>query len=66
MRIKVLFFATFRDLAGTRETIVELPEEPAVKDFKSHLQIKFPGLSTTLNNLGFGLLQPIMKNNVNM
>ncbi len=49
MRIRVLFFATFRDLAGTRETIVELPEEPVVKDFKSHLQIKFPGLSPTLN-----------------
>ena len=49
MRIRVLFFATFRDLAGTRETIVELPEEPVVKDLKSHLQIKFPGLSPTLN-----------------
>ena len=49
MRIRVLFFATFRDLAGTRETIVELPEEPVVKDFKSHLQFKFPGLSPTLN-----------------
>ena len=49
MRIKVLFFATFRDLAGTRETIVELPEEPVVKDFKSHLQFKFPDLSPTLN-----------------
>lgn len=49
MRIRVLFFAIFRDLAGTRETIVELPEEPVVKDFKSHLQIKFPGLSPTLN-----------------
>jgi len=49
MRIRVLFFATFSDLAGTRETIIELPEEVVVKDFKSHLQIKFPDLSPTLN-----------------
>jgi len=49
MRIKVLFFATFRDLAGTRETIVELPVEPVVKELKSHLQIKFPGISPTIN-----------------
>jgi molybdopterin synthase catalytic subunit/molybdopterin converting factor small subunit len=50
MRIRVLFFATFRDLTGTRETIVEFPEELVVKDLKSHLLIKFPGLSTTLNS----------------
>jgi len=50
MRIRVLFFATFRDLTGTRETIVDFPEELVVKDLKSHLLIKFPGLSTTLNS----------------
>ena len=49
MRIRVLFFATFRDLAVTRETIVELPEESVVNDLKSYLKIKFPGLSSTLN-----------------
>ncbi|WP_027891416.1 molybdopterin converting factor subunit 1 [Calidithermus chliarophilus] len=50
MRIDVLFFALFREQAGTRATALELPEGATVRDAQRALEARFPGLA-----LGQGL-----------
>jgi molybdopterin synthase catalytic subunit len=45
MRVEVLFFALFREQAGTRETALELPEGATVRDAQRLLESRFPGLS---------------------
>jgi molybdopterin synthase catalytic subunit/molybdopterin converting factor small subunit len=50
MQIRVLFFATFKDRAGTKEAQLELPEGVQVKDLKERLQLEFPGLKGQLGS----------------
>ncbi|MEX2572612.1 MAG: molybdopterin converting factor subunit 1 [Gemmatimonadota bacterium] len=38
MQIKALFFATYRDIAGTDEMQVELPSGASVSDLVTHLR----------------------------
>ncbi len=43
-RIKILFFATLRDKAGTRSTETEIPAGATVRDVKGLLIEQFPNL----------------------
>jgi len=43
-KIKILFFATLRDKAGTRSTETEIPAGATVRDVKGLLIEKFPNL----------------------
>ncbi|MFZ5992449.1 MAG: molybdopterin converting factor subunit 1 [Deinococcota bacterium] len=44
MRVKVLFFALFRERAGTSTLELELPQGATVGDAKEALEARFPGL----------------------
>ena len=44
MTLRILYFATIRDLAGVREETVSLPEGSRVNDLKSHLGKEHPEL----------------------
>src|SRR4030067_364761 len=44
-RVKVLFFATFRDYAGARQAELELPEGVLVRDLRRILGEKYPQLA---------------------
>lgn len=45
MKVKVLFFATFKDRAGTKETALEIEEGQTVAGLKQRLAQEFPGLA---------------------
>lgn len=49
-QVKVLFFATLRERAGTREVWLELPEGALVRDLKSLLNERLPGLTPSLDS----------------
>jgi molybdopterin converting factor subunit 1 len=44
--VTVLFFATFRDKAGTSRTEIELPLGATIDDLRLILAEKYPGLET--------------------
>jgi molybdopterin synthase catalytic subunit len=44
MKIKVIFFASFRERVGTREKEIELPDDSTVQSFKILLAEQFPTL----------------------
>lgn len=49
MKLSVIFFATLRDLAGTRRLELELPaEQISVADLKADLSARYPQLSENL------------------
>ena len=50
MFVNVLFFASYRDLTGTRQVKVELDENVRVLDLKSELVIQFPELQDSINS----------------
>jgi molybdopterin converting factor subunit 1 len=45
-KITVLFFATFRDKAGTKRTELEVPEGTTIAGLREILTEKFPGLAS--------------------
>lgn len=47
---KVLFFASLKDLAGERQTILDLPEGLKVGELKAELLARFPGLAPALSH----------------
>lgn len=47
--VVVLFFATFRDLAGSDKKIIDLPDGSTVKDLKLHLQEEIPNLASGMD-----------------
>jgi len=49
--IKVLFFATLRDRAGTKSTDFEIPTETTVQDLKTMIVDTFPGLKETMDTV---------------
>lgn len=49
-RVSVLFFATLKDLAGTKETTLDLPEGAVVRDFKLLLVDLFPKLTPAMES----------------
>jgi len=44
MRIKVRYFASFRDAAGKKEEDIEIRDSARVKDLVSYLISKYPGM----------------------
>jgi molybdopterin converting factor subunit 1 len=51
MKITVLYFATFRDLVGLREEIINLSEGSTVEDFKSQLVKLHPNVEKSLSTV---------------
>ena len=51
IKISLLFFATLRDLAGTRRTELELEPGTKVADLKTRLPEKFPRLQPALGSV---------------
>ena len=50
MRIKLLFFATLRDQAGTKTAEIEIPDNTTVKNLKEKLVINYPGLAKSISS----------------
>lgn len=48
--VKVLFFATLKDLSGTREATLELEDEARISDLKELLVEKFPKLAPAMGS----------------
>jgi molybdopterin converting factor subunit 1 len=48
MRIKLLFFATLRDRAGTKSSEIEIPEGTTVRGLKDQVARDYPGLSASM------------------
>lgn len=51
MKVKVLFFASCRDIAGCREKDWEIREGTTVSDLKGDLIAAYPGLQRLRNSL---------------
>ena len=49
-RVRVLFFATLKERAGTKAITLEIPESAQVKDLKSVLQKNYPALEAALGS----------------
>ena len=49
-RVTVLFFATFKDRAGTKRAEITLPEGAKVCEMKDQLELDFPGLKNALTS----------------
>ena len=47
---KVLFFATLKDRAGVRQSMLELPDGITVRELKGILQEQFPSITSVLPN----------------
>ena len=50
-RIKVLFFATLRDRAGTKAIDLEVPTETTVQGLKDLVVDAYPGLKDTMDTV---------------
>jgi len=50
-RIKVLFFATLRDRAGTKSAELEIPSELTVQGLKNLVVDEYPGLKETMDTV---------------
>jgi molybdopterin converting factor subunit 1 len=50
-RIKVLFFATLRDRAGTKSVDLEIPAETTVQGLKNLVTDEYPGLKETMDTV---------------
>ena len=50
-RIKVLFFATLRDRAGTKSTELEIPVDMTVQALKDRVVELYPGLKETMDSV---------------
>ncbi len=47
-KVKLLFFATLRDQAGTRATEIEVPAETTVGQLRGLVAQQYPGLKASL------------------
>jgi molybdopterin synthase catalytic subunit len=50
-QVRVLFFATFRDLVGTQEILVKVERGANVKDLKTILGSLYPSINETINDV---------------
>jgi molybdopterin converting factor subunit 1 len=50
-RIKLLFFATIRDRAGTKSLELDIPEELTVQGLKEKLGNEFPNLKESMKSV---------------
>ena len=49
-KIRVLFFATLRDRAGTKSVELEIEDATTVQDLRTRIAADFPGLGATLGS----------------
>ncbi|HET6594480.1 MAG TPA: molybdopterin converting factor subunit 1 [Anaerolineales bacterium] len=50
-RIKLLFFATLRDRAGTRSIELEVPNDLTVQGLKNQLSSEYPNLKESMSSV---------------
>ena len=50
-KIKVLFFATLRDRAGTKSVELEIPADTTVQALKDLVVYAYPGLQQTMDSV---------------
>jgi len=50
-KVKLLFFATLRDKAGTRSMDLEIPSDMTVQDLKRKIASDFPSLSESMRSV---------------
>jgi molybdopterin converting factor subunit 1 len=50
-RIKVLFFATLRDRAGTKSVEIEISDGSTVRELKENITLQFPSLGPSLKTV---------------
>ena len=50
-KIKLLFFATFRDRAGTKSLELEIPVDLTIKGLKDKLSSEFPNLKDSMKSV---------------
>jgi molybdopterin converting factor subunit 1 len=48
--VKILFFATLKDKAGTRQTELDLPPGTTIAQLKTMIAERFPGLNGMLDH----------------
>lgn len=51
MRVKLLFFATLRDRAGTKTMEIEIPEGLTVQGLKDQVARDFPNLAQSMKSV---------------
>jgi molybdopterin converting factor subunit 1 len=49
--IKILFFATIRDKAGTKSMDLDIPNEMTIQQFKEKLANEYPNLKDSLKSV---------------
>ena len=50
-RVKLLFFATLRDRAGTRSVELDIPPDLTVQGLKDRLSIDYPNLKESMSSV---------------
>ena len=50
-RIKLLFFATIRDRAGTKTLEIDIPEDLTIQGLKDKLSIDYPKLKESMKSV---------------
>lgn len=50
-RIKLLFFATLRDRAGTKSMDIEIPSDLTIKGLKDKLALDYPNLAQSMSSV---------------
>jgi MoaE-MoaD fusion protein len=50
-RIKLLFFATLRDRAGTKSMDIEIPSDLTIQGLKDKLALDFPNLAQSMSSV---------------
>jgi len=50
-RVKLLFFATLRDRAGTRSMELDIPPDLTVQGLKDRLSIEYPNLKESMSSV---------------
>jgi molybdopterin converting factor subunit 1 len=51
MRVKLLFFATLRDRAGTKSAEIEIPDSTSVQRLKDLVARDYPGLKASMETV---------------
>ncbi len=49
--VKLLFFATLRDRAGTRSMELDIPEDLTIEELKDKISKEYPGLKDSMSSV---------------
>ena len=50
-RVKLLFFATLRDRAGTKSIELDIPPELTVRGLKEKISVEYPNLKASMSSV---------------